>query len=392
MERSVIVSAVRTPLASFQGSLAGFKSTELGSFAIRGALNSVKFDAGQIGEVIMGCVLPAGLGQSPARQASLGAGVPKEVGVLTVNKVCSSGLKSVMIADNNIRLGEYDMAVAGGMESMTNSPYILPKARDGYRMGDGKIVDTMVLDGLWDIYTNQHMGTCAELCAEKYGLTRQMQDEFAIESYKKAQEAIKNGAFKKEIVNVEIPQRKGDPVVFDTDEEPGRVKFDRMLTLRAAFKKDGTVTAANASSISDGAAALVVMSESRAKKEGLKPLAYIVSHASFSHEPEWFTTAPIGASKHALDKAGLHVADIDLFEINEAFSAVTMAAIRELEIDAAKVNVNGGAVAIGHPIGASGARILVTLVNAMVARGAKRGLTTLCNGGGEATAMIVELV
>lgn len=392
MERSVIVSAARTPVASFQGGLSGLRSPEIGSIAIREAIKRAGIDAGGIDEVVMGCVLPAGLGQSPARQASLGAGVPKEVSVLTINKVCSSGLRAVMLADQLIRLGDAAVVVAGGMESMTNSPYILPNARGGYRLGDGKIVDSIVFDGLWDIYSNQHMGSCAELCAQKFGLTREGQDEFAANSYRKAQAAIGSGAFKDEIVRVEIPQRKGAPVIFDTDEEPGRVKFDKIPTLKPAFKKDGTVTAANASSISDGAAALVVMSEGRAKREGIKPMAAILSHAVFSHEPEWFTTAPIGASRRALEKAGLAVGDIDLFEINEAFSAVTMAAIKELELDAAKVNVNGGAVAIGHPIGASGARILTTLLYAMRHQGKGRGLAALCNGGGEATAMIVETV
>jgi len=392
MERSVIISAARTSLGSFQGSLSGIKSTELGSVAIREAIKRAGIDAAKIDEVIMGCVLPAGLGQSPAKQASLGAGVPKEVSVLTINKVCSSGLRAVMLADQMIRAGDCGLIVAGGFESMTGAPYLLPKARAGFRMGDGKIVDGMVLDGLWDIFTNQHMGSCAELCAEKYGFTREAQDEFAIESYKKAQAAIQSGAFKDEIVPVEIPQRKGDPVIFDTDEEPGRVKFDKIPTLKAPFKKDGTVTAANASSISDGAAAFVVMSETRAKKEGLKPMAVILSSATFSHEPEWFTTAPIGAARRALEKAGLSVGDIDLFEINEAFSCVTMAAIKDLELDESKVNLHGGAAALGHPIGASGARILATLVYALKHEGKKRGLATLCNGGGEATAMVIEML
>ncbi|MFH0799942.1 MAG: acetyl-CoA C-acetyltransferase [Pseudomonadota bacterium] len=390
MARSVIVSAARTPVGSFQGKLSSFKSTELGSFAIREAVKRSGIDAREVGEVIMGCVLPAGLGQSPARQASLGAGIPKEVSVLTINKVCSSGLRSVMLADQLIRSGDCQIVVAGGMESMTNSPYLMPGARGGLRLGDAKIVDSMVLDGLWDIYTNQHMGSCAELCAEKYGFTRQIQDAFAERSYKKALAAIESGAFKDEIVSVPVPQKKGEPVMFDTDEEPGRVKFDKIPTLKASFKKDGTVTAANASSISDGGAAFVVMSEERAKKAGLKPLASIVAHATFSQEPEWFTTAPVGAMKRTLERAGLKISDVDLFEINEAFSAVTLAAIKEFSLDVGKVNVGGGSVAIGHPIGASGGRILTTLLYAMKHRGAKRGLATLCNGGGEATAMIVE--
>ena len=391
MTHAVIVSAARTPVGSFQGSLSTLKSTEIGSLAIREAVKRVNIKTSEIDEVIMGCVLPAGLGQSPARQASLGAGIPKEVGVLTINKVCSSGLKSVMLADQLIRSGDVQIVVAGGMESMTNAPYLLPKARSGYRLGDGKIIDSMVLDGLWDIYSNQHMGSCAELCADKYKITREQQDAYAINSYKKAMSAIEKGAFKDEIVAVEVPQRKGDPIIFDTDEEPGRVNFDKLLKLKASFKKDGTVTAANASSISDGAAAMVVMSEERAKKENIQPLAKIISHAGFSQEPEWFTTAPIGAIKKALNKANLKISDIDLFEINEAFSTVAMAAIKELELDESKMNVNGGSVAIGHPIGASGARIFTTLLYAMKNRGARYGLATLCNGGGEATAMIVEL-
>jgi acetyl-CoA C-acetyltransferase len=318
------------------------------------------------------------------------AGLPKEVNVLTVNKVCSSGLVAVMLADQIIRCGEAGVVVAGGMESMTNAPYALPNARGGYRMGDGKIVDTMVNDGLWDIYTNQHMGSCAELCAKTYGVTRKDQDDFATESYKKALAAIEAGHFKEEICAVKIPQKKGDPVTVDKDEEPSKVKFEKFPTLPTPFAKDGTVTPANASSVSDGGAALVVMSEAKLKELGAKPMAKIVSHATFSREPEWFTMAPVGAIKRALEKAHLTVGDIDLFEVNEAFSVVTLMAIRELKLDPKKVNVSGGAVALGHPIGASGARILTTLLYGMKRTGAKRGLATLCNGGGEATAVIVE--
>lgn len=390
MEHSVIVSAARTPVASFQGALAKFKSTDLGAIAIREAVTRAGIKSDQVNEVIMGCVLPAGLGQSPARQAAIHAGIPKEISVLTVNKVCSSGLRAVMLADQLIRAGDCEVVVAGGMESMTNAPYLLPAARAGFRLGDNKVVDSMVLDGLWDAFTDQHMGSCAELCAAKYEFTRQMQDEFAEASYRKAMAAIKAGAFKDEIIPVSIPQKKGEPKIFDTDEEPARVDFEKMRALKSSFKKDGTVTAANASSISDGAAALVVMSDARAKKEGLKPLAKIVAHGTFSQEPEWFTTAPVGAIKLVLKKANLTIDKIDIFEINEAFSPVTMAAIKEFSIDPAKVNVNGGSVAIGHPIGASGARILTTLLYAMKHRGAKLGLATLCNGGGEATAIIVE--
>ncbi len=390
MGQSVIVSAARTPVGSFQGSLSSFRAPDLGAIAVKEAVLRAKVRSAEINEVIMGCVLPAGLGQSPARQAALAAGIPKEVSVLTINKVCSSGLRSVSLADQIIRAGDCEIVVAGGMESMTNAPYSLPNARAGYRLGNGQIVDTMVFDGLWDIYSNQHMGSCADMCAKKFGFTRDEQDEYAAASYRKALAAIEKGAFKAEIVPVQIKQKKGEPLIFDTDEDPGKVKFDRIATLSPAFNKDGTVTAANASSISDGAAALVVMSETRAKKEGLAPLVRIVAYACHSQEPEWFTTAPIEASRKVLAKAGWKAADVDLFELNEAFSVVTMAAIRELSLDPNKVNVKGGAVAMGHPIGASGARILTTLVYAMKERGAKRGIAALCNGGGEATAIAVE--
>ena len=392
MTNSVIVSACRTPIGSFQGTLTPLRSPEIGAIAIREAVKRTNLNPEQVEEVIMGCVLPAGLGQSPARQAALGAGLPKEVGVLTVNKVCSSGLVSVMQADRYIKNNECEIAVAGGMESMTNAPYLLPKGRLGYRMGDGKVVDSMVFDGLWDIYNNIHMGACAEMCAKEFKISREEQDEFAINSYKKAIAAQENGKFDAEIVNVEIPQRKGDPILFNKDEELGRVKFDKIVKLKPVFDKNGTVTAANASSISDGASALVVMSEDKANELGLKPLARIISYAGHSQEPEWFTTAPIGASKKALERAGLTAKDIDLVEANEAFSVQVLAVGREMGLDMNKVNVNGGAVAIGHPIGCSGARILTTLIYAMKDRGGKYGLATLCNGGGEATAMVIEMM
>ena len=387
---SVIAGAVRTPIGSFQGGLSSLKSTQLGSIVIREALNRADIHPAKVNEVVMGCVLAAGLGQNPARQAAVGAGVPVEVGAVTVNKVCSSGLYAVMMADMLIRTGRREVVVAGGMESMSGAPYLLPEARGGMRMGNKKVVDSMVVDGLWDIFTDQHMGCCAELLAEKYDFTRQMQDAFAQSSYRKALAAIESGAFEEEVVAVSVPQKKGEPVIFDTDEEPARVKFEKLPRLKASFKNQGTVTAANASSISDGAAALVIMSEKRAKKEGIRPLATIVAHATHSQEPEWFTTAPIGAASQALKEADLDVGDIDLFEINEAFSGVTMATIKTLNIDESKVNIHGGAVALGHPIGASGARILVTLLYALKQRGGKRGLAVLCNGGGEATSVIVE--
>ena len=392
MVNSVIVSAVRTPIGSFQGSLAKLAATELGAAAISEAVGRAKVKPDEIDEVLMGCVLAAGLGQNPARQAALAAGLPKSIATLTLNRVCSSGLRAVMLADQLIRCGDHAVVVAGGMESMTNAPYLLPQARAGMRLGDAKAVDSMVHDGLWDAHTDRHMGACAELCAEKYGFTRQQQDEFARVSYERAQAAVRSGAFKDEIVPIAIPQRRGEPLIFATDEEPGRADFARMPTLKASFKPDGTITAANASSISDGAAALVVMSEAKAKGAKGGALARIVAHAAFSHEPEWFTTAPIEAIKLVLEKASLTTQDIDLFEINEASSAVTMAAVRELSLDESRVNVSGGAVAFGHPIGASGARILVTLIHAMRARKARRGLAALCNGGGGATAMIVESV
>jgi acetyl-CoA C-acetyltransferase len=392
MGNAVIVSAVRTPIASFQGGLASLKATELGSAVIKEALSRAGVGGDRVDEVIMGCVLPAGLGQAPARQAALGAGLPDDVGALTVNKVCSSGLVAVALADLIIKAGDAGCVVAGGMESMTNAPYLLPDARGGFRLGNSRVVDSMVFDGLWDIHTDQHMGSCAELCAEKYGFTRELQDGFAKESYERALEAQKKGYFRDEIVGVPIKRRKGEPKIFDTDEEPARVDFGKMLKLRTSFKPGGSITAANASSISDGAAALIVMSEERAAKEGAKPIARIVAYAGHSHEPEWFTTAPIGALKKVLEMSSLSIGDIDLFEINEAFSVVAMAAMKEYELDPSKVNVSGGAVALGHPIGASGARILVTLIHSLKRLGGKRGLATLCNGGGEATAMVVELV
>lgn len=390
MKNSVIVSAVRTPIGSFQGSLSGFRSPELGGIVIKEAVKRAGIMPDDVEEVIMGCVLPAGLGQAPARQAALAAGLPKSVGALTVNKVCSSGLKAVMIADQYIKTGACGIAVAGGMESMTKAPYILREARGGYRMGDGKIIDSMVFDGLWDIYNDVHMGSCAEMCAEKYKISREEQDQFAVTSYNRAINAQKDGKFNAEIVPVSIPQKKGDPVIFNRDEEIAKVKFDKIPLLRTSFKKDGTVTAANASSVSDGAAALVVMLEDEAAKLGVKPLARIIAHAGFSQEPEWFTTAPIEAIRRVVKLADIDIKEIDLFEANEAFAAQALVVMKELKIDPEKLNVNGGAVALGHPIGCSGARILTTLVHAMRDREAKIGLATLCNGGGEATAMIVE--
>lgn len=392
MTRSVIVSAARTPVGSYLGSLSSVPSPKLGSVAIRAALERAGLKGEEVEEVIMGCVLPAALGQAPARQASLFAEVPNTVPCTTVNKVCGSGLKTVMYADQAVRSGDNKVVVAGGMENMSLAPYYVVKGRSGYRMGHGELLDGMIKDGLWDVYNDFHMGSAADMCAKEKGYSREKQDEFATESYRRAQAAIERGAFKDEITPVEIPQRKGDPIVFDTDEEPGKVKFDKVAKLRAAFNKDGTVTAANASSINDGAAAMVIMDEEEAKKRGLEPLVTIVSHASACRAPEWFTLAPVDAIQKALDKAGLKADDIDLWEINEAFSVVTLAAMDEFSIPHEKVNVNGGAVAIGHPIGASGNRIFTTLLYAMKEKGARYGLATACIGGGEASAIIVERV
>jgi acetyl-CoA C-acetyltransferase len=349
-------------------------------------------DVAKLDEVIMGCVLPAGVGQAPARQAAKAAGIPDGVGALTINKVCGSGLKAVMLARTAILAGEANMIVAGGMECMSQAPYYLPKARDGYRMGHGQLVDGMIHDGLWDPYGNFHMGNAGEKCAQKYTFTREAQDAFAVESTRRAQQAISDGAFADEITPVTIPQRKGAPVVVDTDEQPGRAKPDKLPKLRPAFDKEGTITAGNASSINDGGAALLVASQQAITEHNLTPLAKITAVATHSQAPEWFTTAPVGAIEKALKQADLNIDDIDLFEINEAFAVVTLAAMEELTIPHEKVNVHGGAVALGHPIGASGARILVTLIHALKRHGKHRGLATLCIGGGEAVAVIVEIV
>ena len=392
MRKTVIAGANRTPVGAFNGSLAGVKSTDLGALVVKEAAGRANLSGDKIDEVIMGCVLPAGLGQAPARQAALGAGLPNSVTCMTINKVCGSGLKSVMLASQSVATGDADIVIAGGMENMSQAPYLLDKVRSGYRLGHGKVIDSMINDGLWDVYNDFHMGNAAELCAREHNYSREAQDEFAIASYKKAQAAIKNGAFKSEITPVPIPQRKGDPVLVALDDEPGKANFEKMTTLRPAFEKEGTVTAANASKINDGAAAMLVLAEDVAAREGIKPQAKIIAHASAAREPEWFTVAPVDAMKKALDRAGMSIDDIDLFEINEAFSVVTMIAIDQFAIPAEKVNVNGGAVAIGHPIGASGARILTTLLYALEQRQQRFGLATLCIGGGEAAALIVERV
>jgi acetyl-CoA C-acetyltransferase len=392
LKEVVVVSAKRTPVGSFQGSLSTIPATKLGSVVINGILDETKIDLKEIDEVIMGCVLPAGQGQAPARQAALGAGLPNSVECMTINKVCGSGIKSVMLATQAIQVGDAEVIIAGGMENMSLAPYLLPKARVGYRMGDGQLIDSMVNDGLWDVYNNIHMGSCAEMCAIERKYSREVQDTFAIESYKRAQAAQKNGSFDAEIIQVEVPQRKGDPIIVNLDEEPGRTNFDKIPKLRPAFKKDGTVTAANASKINDGAAAMLVMSKDKAEKLNLKPLVRIITQASAAQAPEWFTTAPSKAIVKALEKANLKADEIDLWEINEAFAPVAMAAIDDFNLNVKKVNVNGGAIAIGHPIGASGARIFTTLVQAMIKQNAKLGLATLCIGGGEASAVIVERI
>ncbi len=386
----VIASACRTPIGAFNGALSSFSGPKLGSIVIAEALKRAGIEGSVVDEVIMGEVLPAGVGQAPARQASIGAGIPNHVPCMTINKVCGSGLKSVMLAAHAIMVEDADIVLAGGMESMSNAPYLLPKARTGYRLGHGELIDSMIADGLWDVYNDYHMGNAAELCASECNVPRAAQDEFAISSYKRALDAQKSGAFENEIVPVAIPQRKGEPVLVTQDEEPGRANFEKMPTLRPVFNKEGTVTAANASSINDGAAACVIMSRERAESLGVKWLARIVAQASTAKAPEWFTTAPADAIKRVAERAGLNLTDIDLFEVNEAFAVVNLAIAKQLGIPMEKMNVHGGAVALGHPIGASGARILTTLLYAMRRHEKQRGLATLCIGGGEASALIVE--
>ena len=390
--QSVIVAAKRTPVGAFQGNLSSVSAPNLGAVVIKALVEETGIDPSQIDEVILGNVLAAGLGQAPARQAALYSGLPQTIEALTINKMCGSGLKAVMLADQVIRSGDADVVIAGGMESMSNAPYLLPNARDGQRLGHGKMIDSMIHDGLWDAYHDKHMGTCAEMLSKDRNFTREAQDEYAVSSYKRAQIAQAKGVFNSELVPVEIPQRKGDPVLVSEDEEPGKARFDKIPALRPAFEKEGAITAANASKLNDGAAAILIMSEDKATELELKPLARIVAQASAAHEPEWFTTAPGKAIRKVLENANLSADDIDLWEINEAFSAVTMAAIDDYKIDPAKVNIYGGAVAIGHPIGASGARIFTTLLNGMNRTGAKYGLATLCIGGGEASALIVEKI
>ena len=391
-ENIVITGMARTPMGAFQGTLKDASCAELGAASIRAALERSRVGADEVSETIMGCVLPAGQGQAPARQAALGAEMPLSVCCTTVNKMCGSGMKSAMLAHDLLLGGEERILVAGGMESMTNAPYLLPRARSGMRLGHGEVVDHMFLDGLEDAYDRgKLMGTFAEATAGRYGFSREAQDEFAIRSLTRAKKAIEEGIFKEEIVPVTIKGRKGDTLV-ETDETPLKANLEKIPTLKPAFAKDGTVTPANSSSISDGAAALVMMRESTAEKRGIRPIARILGHTEHAHEPAWFTTAPVTAIKKLLEKLEWNAGDVDLYEINEAFAVVTMAAISELELDPEKVNVHGGACALGHPIGASGARIIVTLLAALKHHGQRRGLASLCIGGGEATALAVELI
>jgi acetyl-CoA C-acetyltransferase len=391
MSSVFILGAKRTALGSLLGQFTGVPATQLGATAIQAAMQQANVSGEQIDEVIMGCVLPAGLGQAPARQAALASGIATKAGATTINKVCGSGMKAVMFAHDMIKAGSAQCIVAGGMESMTNAPHLLMNSRTGIRFGSAEMLDHMAWDGLTNPYDKQPMGVFGELCVEKYNFTREQQDAFATESVQRALNAQQSGAFLAEIAPVTVTTRKGESLI-STDEQPGKCDIGKIPTLRAAFKKDGTITAASSSSINDGAAALVLSSEAFTSAQGLAPIAKIVAQASFSQAPEWFTTAPVGAIQLVLQKAGWKIADVDLFEINEAFATVAMAPIQELGISHERVNVNGGACALGHPIGASGARILVTLIHAMQARGMQKGVASLCIGGGEATAMAIELL
>ncbi|OGU60303.1 MAG: acetyl-CoA acetyltransferase [Ignavibacteria bacterium GWF2_33_9] len=388
---TVILSASRTPIGSYLGTLSNFSAPQLGAATIKESVARAGVAPEDINEVIMGNVLQGGVGQAPARQASIFAGLPKSVECMTINKVCGSGLKAVMLADQAIKAGDANVIVAGGMESMTNAPYFLKKARSGFRMGHGELLDMMIHDGLWDVYKDIHMGNAGELCASTFNLSREEQDDYAIMSYERALDAINNGHFKDEIVPLELSSRAGTTVI-DTDEEPGKVNFGKIRSLKTVFKADGSVTAANASSINDGASSLVVASEEYAAAKGLKPIAKVLGHVSYAQEPEWFTTAPAFAIQKLLDKVGMKVEDIDLFEVNEAFAVVSMITAKKLNIPYEKMNVCGGAVSLGHPIGASGARILTTLLYSLKRLGKKYGIASLCIGGGEANALLVEMI
>ena len=388
--KSVIVAAKRTPIGAFQGGLSPLSASDLGAIVIKNVLDDAKVETHQVDEVIMGNVLSAGQGQAPARQATLKSGCSNSVESLTINKMCGSGLKAVMIADQAVRCGDADIIVAGGMESMSNAPHLIQDIRSGKRLGHGNFIDSMIHDGLWDVYNDKHMGNCAEMLAIDRNYTRESQDEYAIDSYNKSISAIERGIFNTEIVPVEVPKRGGGSIQIEKDEEPTNVIFEKISKLRPAFESSGTITAGNASKLNDGAAALLVMEEQKAKELGIKPLGSILGHLSSAHDPEWFTTAPGKAIEALLNKYDLNSDDIDLWEINEAFSVVSMAAIEDFNLNREKVNIYGGAVALGHPIGASGARILTTLINGMVRTDSKLGLATLCIGGGEASALIVQ--
>lgn len=391
MKSTVILSGARTPIGSFMGSLSSLSAPKLGAIAIKGALERAKVRPEQVDEVLMGCVLQGGIGQAPARQAAIFAGIPESVPCTTINKVCGSGMKTVMMAAQAIACGDAEIIVAGGMESMSQAPYALHKARTGYRLGHGELTDLMIYDGLWDPYKNIHMGNAGELCARECGIPRARQDEYAAESYRRALAAQVECRLQEEIVPVEVPQRKGDPIIVDTDEEPGRGNIEKLPSLPAAFEKEGTVTAGNASSINDAAAALVVCSEDKAKELGLKPMARYIAHAQHAQAPEWFTTAPAFAIQKLLEKTGKKISDIDLFEVNEAFSVVALAVADKVGIPQDKMNVNGGAVALGHPIGMTGTRLILTLMYELKRRGGGIGIATPCIGGGEATAVMIEV-
>jgi acetyl-CoA C-acetyltransferase len=391
MDEVVILSAVRTAIGAFQGVLSSLPAHALGARAIAGAIERASLRPEQVDQVNMGCVLPAGQGQAPARQAAIAAGCPVSTGAVTLNKVCGSAMRAIMVGANDLRCGDYQVVVAGGMESMSQAPYLAAGVRDGLRLGHGKLIDSMILDGLWDPYNDLHMGSCAELCAREYGIGREAQDAFSQESYRRAREATEQGRFAAEIVPVPVKQKKGaEPINVDRDEEPFKVDLARMASLKPAFEKDGTVTAANASKINDGAAAVVLTTATHAKTLGVTPRARVIAQASLAQKPEWFTTAPVGAARQVLARAGLRADQIDLWEVNEAFAVVALAFIHDLGIDPARVNVNGGAVALGHPIGASGARIVATLLHALERSGGRRGCAAICIGGGEATALVIE--
>lgn len=392
MKEVVIVSAVRTPMGSFGGSLSSVSATKLGAAAIKGAISKAGIDANIVNEVYMGNVLQANLGQAPARQAAMFAGIPQDVPCTTINKVCSSGMKSIMLAAQSIMCGDNDVVIAGGMENMSSVPHYFSKGRTGQKLGDMKLVDGLVMDGLTDVYNRVHMGVCAEKCATEMNFSREEQDAFAIESYNRSTKSWQEGKFADEVVPVEVPQRRGDALIISEDEEYKNVKMEKIPALRPVFDKEGTVTAANASTLNDGASALILMSAEKAAELNITPLAKIVSYADAAHEPEWFTTAPAKALPVALDKAGISIDNVDYFELNEAFSVVGLANMKILGLDSNKVNVNGGAVSIGHPLGSSGSRIMVTLINVLKQNGGKIGAAGICNGGGGASAMVIELI